>query len=198
VGDVLKVVAILNWLDGEVVQNVFSAVIGGSGPYDDADIVDDAVDWADTMYDNLITDLNDDIDGSEVRVYVYDPVDDDFDEVGTGAWSLNPTGTDAALPRGVASLINCKTLDPDVNGKKYIGGFGEDATGGGYLLTAFLTNVALFAADWVTPFTGAVSGATWTPGVWSPTRTNFYAMTGTVVIPNEPAYQRRRKRGVGI
>ena len=54
VGDVLKVVAIAAWLDGSITENVFATVVAGSGgPFDDADIVDDMVDWVDDMFANL-------------------------------------------------------------------------------------------------------------------------------------------------
>lgn len=199
VGDVLKVVAILSWLDGDIAQNVFSAVIGGTGgPYDEDDIVGDALDWLETMYASLVGTLSDELDGSEVRVYEYDPVDEDFDEVGSDAWVFNPTLSISQLPRGVATLINCKTTDPDVSGKKYLPGATEDTQLDGLWSAAHITAHANFADDWVGPFTGAVSGASWIPGIWSPTNLNLFAMSGTVLIPTIPAYQRRRKQGVGI
>lgn len=199
VGDILKVVAILNWVDGDVMQNVFNSVIGGTGgPFTDGDIVDDAEDWVGTMFANLVAGITNDLDGSEVRVYLYDAIDDDWDEVGSTSWTFNPTDAGEYLPRGVASLINCKTTDPDVNGKKYIGGQTEVAQDDGLWGSGHLTNLGLFADDWTDTFTGATSGASWVPGVWSPTNTNFYAMSGTYIIPTIPAYQRRRKRGVGI
>lgn len=199
VGDILKVVAIMTWLDGDIMQNVFAAAIGGTGgPYDDEDIVADAQSWLAAMYGNLSAVQSSSVDGSEVRVYVYDSVDDDFDEVGSASWTYNPTETGEFLPKGVAALINCKTLDPDVSGKKYIGGLCEVAQDDDVLQAGTMGLLADFADDWTDLFTGSVSGASWVPGIWSPTRTNFYAMSGTYVIPTIPAYQRRRKRGVGI
>lgn len=199
VGTFLRVVAVMNWLDGEVAQNVFNAVIGGAaGPYDEADIVADALDWVETMYDTITDMLSDNLDGAEIRVYEYDPVDDDFDEVGSSAWVQNFSSAAENLPRGVAMLINCKTIDPDVNGKKYIPGLTEAASEDGLWTAAFITQLLLFAAEWVGPFTGATSTAPWVPGVWSPTRTLGLPMSGTVLAPTIPAYQRRRKEGVGI
>jgi hypothetical protein len=199
VGDVLRVVAIIQWLDGDIMQNVFNAVITGSGgPYDDADIVDDAVAWVNEMYANLTSNTVSDVDGSEVKVYLYDSVDDDWDEVGTDAWSWNPVHAGQWLPKGNAALINCRTTDPDVSGKKYIGGFSEDAMTDGLWISVITTALANFADDWLTAFTGSVSGASWVPGVWSPTKTNFYAASGTYTVPLVSAYQRRRKPGVGI
>lgn len=199
VGDILRVVAILAWLDGDIAQSVFNASIGGAaGPYDEEDIVDDAVEWAGDIYDTVAIDLSDEIDGSEVRVYIYDSVDDDWDEIGSAAWAYDPTATAEQLPRGVAGLINSKTIDPDVNGKKYVPGLTEAASTDGLLSATVVTRLGLFGAEWVTPFTGGTSTAPWVPVIWSPTKTTPYLCTGTILVPSIPAYQRRRKNGIGI
>lgn len=199
VGTIIKVVATMAWLDGNISQNVFSAVITGTGgPYDEADIVSDALDWVEAMFLDLVLYQSDEIDGSQVQVYEYDSVDDDYDELGTVSWVYNPTQTGDQLPRGVATLINCGTTDPDVQGKKYIAAATEANITDGLWLAVWLTKIALFADTWLTAFTGSTSGAAWQPGVWSPTNTNFYAANGNYTIPTIPAYQRRRKRGVGV
>ncbi len=199
VGDILRVVAVLSWLDGDVAMNVFNAVIGGSGgPYDDADVLDDAVSWVGAMYAEVVAEISDNMDGSEVRVYIYDSVDDDWDEVGINSWTFNPTGTAENLPRGCAALINARSLDPDVNGKKYLPGFVEGFAIDGLWSAGTVVKLAAFGAEWATAFTGSVSGASWVPAIWSPTDTVARAMNGTILVPSIVAYQRRRKDGVGI
>lgn len=199
VGEILQIVAVIQWLDGDIMQNVFNAVVSGSGgPFTEADVVDDMEEWMDEVFANITGRVSDECDGSEVRVYVYDPIDDDWDEIGTNAWVWDPSAAGEQLPRGVSSLINCKTADPDVNGKKYFGGFTETDSSDGLWDAAHLTAMGLTGLDWITAFVGSTSGADFTPGVWSPTRTNFLQMSGQIVIPTIPAYQRRRKQGVGI
>lgn len=199
VGDILKVVAILQWLDGDIAQNVYNTVVSGAGgPYDESDVTDDMLEWVEDMQAPLVTSQSDEIDGSEVRVYVYDAVDDDWDEIGSTSWTYNPSNVGEQLPRGVAFLINCKTSDPDVNGKKYLPGGTESNVTDGLVNAGMLAAIAAYSVLWVGPFTGSTSSADFTPGVWSPTRTNFYQMTEQVITPTIPAYQRRRKRGVGI
>ena len=199
VGDILKMVAILNWVDGDIMQNVFNAVIGGTGgPYDDEDIVDDALAWIDALYTGTEGRFTTDVSGSEVRVYIYDSVDDDWDEVGSGAWTFVGTDPGDVLPRGVALLVNAKTIDPDVSGKKYLGGATESGQTDGLWTSTALGGYATWAAEWVDPFVGSVSTADWITGVWSVKNTVFKPFTGTVIIPTIPAYQRRRKQGVGI
>ena len=199
VGDILKVVAVMQWLDGNIAQNVYAVKIGtGGGPFDVLDVVDDMEDWLDDMYANLTVNVSNALDGSELRVYVYDAVDDDYDEIGSGVWGWNPSNAGEWLPLGVAALVNAKTTDADVSGKKYIAGMGVSEILQSKWDAAALAALVLYGVDWTTDFVGATSGANFEPGIWSPTRTAFIPFSGTEVIPTFPAYQRRRKQGVGI
>ena len=199
VGDILKVVVSLVWADGEINQNVYNAVISGTGgPYDDQDILDDAEAWAGNMYANLAAMMDPDIAGSHVTVYIYDSGDDDWDEVGTNSWGLSCTSGTNALPRGVAGLVNARTLNPDVQGKKYLPGLTEGILDESLWQSAGTAAFLAFALDWITAFAGGTSGASWVPVVWSVVNTVATAMSGEVTIPTIPAYQRRRKQGVGI
>ena len=198
-GEVLRIVASLLWDHGGINQNVFNAVVtGGTPPFDDIDIVDDAEDWLDNMYANLVAQMTDNIDGNEVSVYKYDSLDDDWDEVGSQAWTFNPTIGIEYLPMGVAGLVRLWTTDPDVQGKKYIGALTEQSVVDGLWGAGIITALLAFAADWYTPFVGAASGATFTPGIWSVVGKVFVAGIDHVATSTIPAYQRRRKRGVGI
>lgn len=196
---ILRVVASLLWTDGNVNQNVFNAVLGGAGaPWDEQDILDDAEDWLDNMYANFTTILSDEIDGNEVVVYKYDVAGQDWDEVGSNAWTFDPTQSTEQMARGVAGLVRLWTEDPDVQGKKYIGGLTEASLVDGLIPAAAVTALLAFGADWLTPFVGAASGATFTPGVWSVVGTVFKAAIDHIATSTIPAYQRRRKRNVGI
>lgn len=198
-GTILKVVVSFTYTDGAIMQNVYNAVVtGGGSPWDDDDIVDDAVAWVLNMYDNIVANLTDTMTGSQVQVYEYDAIDDDWDEVGSDSLTYEPTSTDEQLPRGNAALINLKTTDPDVSGKKYIPGLTEGTIVNGQLSSGFLANLVLFAVDWFTGFVGGTSGASWAPGIWSVVGTVFKQAVSTAVINGIVAYQRRRKRGVGI
>lgn len=198
-GTILRMVVTILWTDGNIMQNIFNAVVtGGGAPWDPADIVEDAISWAEDMYYNLTALTSNECDGSQVQVYEYDAIDDDWDEVGSGAFFWNPAYGEHELPRGVAALINLKTTDPDVSGKKYVGGLTEGSSDAGLWGTTTIAALASFAVDWYADFVGTDSGATWTPGIWSVVDTVFRAAISHVVIPLIPAYQRRRKRGVGV
>lgn len=197
--DVLRVVAQMIWTDGNINQNVYNCLVsGGAGPYDDQDVADDMEDWLDNMYANLVTVCSDELDGNEVLVYKFDVPGDDWDEVASQAWTWDPTSSSDELPRGVATLARLWTVDPDVQGKKYLGGLVEGTIVEGLISGATLVLYLAFAADWYTPFVGATSGATFTPGIWSVADTLFYAAVDHLAVNAILSYQRRRKRNVGI
>ena len=198
VGNILRVVCTIAALDGNVIQNVFNAIVTGSGgPFQESDIADDLNDWMDNVFGNMSAHIAADFDPSESTSYVYDPTDNDWDEIGSASPTFTTTNVNNALPRGVAMLINAKTSDPDVNGKKYVGGLTEGGWDGLDWNAGLVTAMGLFGFDWFTPFVGSASGATMTPAIWSPTRTAAYVLSGTFVIPTMASYQRRRKPGVG-
>lgn len=198
-GDILRIVASMLWSDGNINQNVFNAVVtGGGSPWDEQDIVDDAEAWLGNMYANLVTLMSDEIEGNEVIVYKYDAIDDDWDEVGSQSWTFSPSQAADELPRGVAALVRLWTSDPDVQGKKYIPALTEGTIVEGLIASSGITLLLAFAADWFAPFVGGTSGATWTPGIWSVAGTVFKAAIDHVATSTIAAYQRRRKRNVGI
>lgn len=197
--DVLRVVASFLWTDGNVNQNVFNCVVsGGGGPYTDADVLDDMEDWLDDMYVNVVGNLSDELDGNEVIVYKWDTVGLDWDEVGSQAWSFNPSAAAEQLPRGVAGLVRLWSTDPDVQGKKYIPGLTETGLTDGLFSAGTITALLAFALDWYTPLVGLASGATFTPGIWSVVGSVFRNAIDHYATSTIPAYQRRRKRNVGI
>lgn len=198
-GDILRIVASMLWTDGNVNQNVYNAIVtGGGGPWDDSDIVDDAEDWLDTMYANMTTYCSDELDGNEVLVYKWDSVNEDWDEVGSQSWTWNPSAATEQLPRGVAALIRLWTDDPDVQGKKYIPGITEGHLTDGLFVSGVITYLLAMAADWYLPFSGVVTAATWTPAIWSVVGKVAEAAVDHFATSTIPAYQRRRKRNVGI
>ena len=198
-GTVLRAVASFLWTDGNVNQNVFNAVISGAGaPWDEEDVVQDLEDWFDNMYLNLVGAMSDELDGNSITVYEYDSGDDDWDEIGSDEWVFNPTGPTDQLPRGTAGLVRLWTTDADVQGKKYIPGLCEGSLVDGLYNAALIIDLLAFAADWYIPFVGAATGGTITPGVWSVVGKAFLEGIDHIATSTIPAYQRRRKRNVGI
>lgn len=198
-GDILRVVASMLWSDGNVNQNIFNCVItGGGSPWTEEDVIDDCSDWLDNMYANMGGNMSDEIAGNEIIVYKYDALDDDWDEVSSQAWVMNASQVSDQLPRGVAALLRLWTTDPDVQGKKYIPALTETDLEDGLFSAALIAFLLAMAADWYAPFVGAASGATFAPGIWSVAGTVFKLAIDHIATSTIPAYQRRRKRNVGI
>ena len=196
---ILRVVQQLTWDDGNIMQNVFNCKIsGGSPPYDDQDVADDAADWMDDVYDGQAAAMADNIATGEATVYKYDPVGNDWDEVAGDVPTFTPISGGQYLPTGVAGMVRANSIDPDVQGRKFFGGFTEDVSEDGGWTTSMLVILLAAALDWITPFTGAASGATFTPGVWSVVNTAFYEFVEHTIINAIANYQRRRRPGVGI
>jgi len=197
-GDILRVVATMLWDDGNIMQNVFNAVVtGGGGPWADADIIDDAETWLDDMYSAFTTIAVDVVSGNQLQVYKYDAVGDDWDEVGSKAWGWAPSSVGEQMARGVACLIGARTENADVSGRKYIGALSEAQLVLGLWNATIAAAGLLWAADWITDFVGSDSAADWGPGVWSPTLKELVEFSDSISVTLIPAYQRRRKRGVG-
>lgn len=198
-GTILKVVVSLLMPDSVIAQNIFYTVITDLVTSDaEDDVVDDMIIWVEAMYTDLIGNLSDQMAGSDVKVYEYDPIDEDWDEVGSNTWSVTFTGTGDMIPHGVAAICYAKTLDPDVQAGKYIPGITEDSFSESDLNAGLVTDLAQFCATWVGGFTGTNTGGTVGPGVWSTVGAVFKLFNGNYVINGLAGYQRRRKPGVGI
>lgn len=195
---ILRVVISLLAPESVIMQNVFYTLFKNTGGSDDeADVIDDLVDWAEDIYTNLNVYMDADVELSLLQVYLRDVVGGDWDEVGIGSLTDAFAGSVDMLPHGAAAVVHAKTTNPDRQGSKFFGGFSETAQNNSNLVGPLVTALIAAGADWVTDFVGAASGSTFDPGVWSPTDEVFYSFSGTIDISNYMGYQRRRKPGVG-
>lgn len=198
-GAILRIVASLLFPESVIAQNVFYAVFADTGGSDDEqDVVDDLAEWLEDAYALLDGFIDTSVALTDIKVYVYDSIDDDWDEVGQASIGLGFSGAPDMLPHGVAYLTHAKTTDPDVQAGKFVGGFTEGGQSDGIWLAAINTVMATWGAAWVTSFIGTLTGGTFGPGVWSVAQHVFKLFNGTIVLNSIPAYQRRRKPGVGI
>jgi len=124
----------------------------------------------------------------------------------TGLWNLigmcepdfTSSGIGDPLPSGVAALIDVYTFVSRVIGKKYIPGLQESCTTAGVWIAGVLSALADMASVWLLPFESLTGPNTlYVPGVYSTKTTSFQDFQAETRIPNVPAYQRRRKAGVG-
>lgn len=196
--DVLRVVQTLNYVDGNIAQNVFNCIVQGAGPYTEADIILDMEDWMDEVYGNLAANIANNLTAGDVKIYKRDTVGDDWDEVGTGTVTFVPANTQEMLPHGVACMSRALTTDPDVQGRKFWAGFVEGNQIDGSWMASLTTAVGAATADWITSFVGAATGSTFWPGVWSVVQNDFKGFLSAYIVNTIINYQRRRRPGVGV
>lgn len=198
-GDILRIVPSLLFPDDVIMQNVFHLVlttINGTG--DEADVTVDAAEYVQDIYDEFLANYVAEIDGDVIKVYVYDSIDDDFDEIGNDLLVIGGSAATEMLPHGVALMQSFFTTDPDVQGRKYWGGFPEGNQEAGSWIGNVLTSAVAAAAALVGTFTASVGGNVYQPVVWSPTKTSALGYSGVVDTNTIVNYQRRRRPGVGI
>lgn len=198
-GAILRVVAELIMPGSTVAQNVFYATFNDTGGSNaDQDVVDDLVDWIDDIFDQIDLQMHSSITAGEVKVYIWDVLDADWDEIGSNVSTYVPAGGGDMLPHGVAAVMTGRTFDADVNGRKFFAGFSELSQSGSNWGGTALTDLLLAGAVWLTTFSGTATGSTFYPGVWSVVQVVFRRFVDNLIVNGIAGYQRRRKPGVGI
>lgn len=198
-GTIIRVVSNLLFPDNVIAQAVFHLVATDlAGGNDEDEVVQDMEEYIGDLYDGINNQISHELTPGELKVYEWDPIDEDFDEVGTGVTDATPSHASTFLPHGVALVQIFYTLDPDVQGRKFWPGITEGSYEDGVISGSTLTIFAAMAVDLVTTFTSTVLSNVYQPSVWSPTQGLAYAYNGTVATNATPGYQRRRKPGVGI
>ncbi len=112
---------------------------------------------------------------------------------------FTPASIDDPLPSGVAALIVAYTGISKVIGKKYIVGLAEAGQTAGLWVAGVLAAMLQSAIHWIGPFQSLADvDSFWTPGVWSAKALGYVPFAAAISTRDVPAYQRRRKAGVGI
>lgn len=190
-GDFFRAVAEFSLL-GQQILNVFHFTIAGAAS--DSDVVDDVTTRLDTAYSYIENRQSDDL--AAVGVHVFNLTDDmDLGFVPFDTYIGGTDNTNDVLPPGVALCVTYPTLILKTRGRKFIAGIAENNTSGGLFTTACLDDAILFAGITSTSWTGAGSGETFTWLV--PRSAGGAAPIDSAVVRSIPAYQRRRKQGVG-
>jgi len=116
-----------------------------------------------------------------------------------GTQFINSFGlrTSDMLTAAVSAFMQADTAVPGRRGRKYVPGLAEGNVNNGVLDAAQLVDLALLLAEYVNLIPVGVSGVL-TPGVVSRLLELFTEFLDAGSITDVPAYQRRRKPGVGI
>lgn len=195
---ILRVVPSLILPDNVVAQNVFYCRFNDDGSStDEEDVSDDAVDWVDDIYGEMSSAISTDLTPDICKVYFYDSVGEDWDELGSSLLSFTPSASGDPLPHGTAALVHALSTDPDVRASKYFAGFTEAHHDSLRWTAGTLTQLANAGLEWGADHIGGATGATFNPGVWSIRLGAFLLLNQDLIVNAIAAYQRRRKPGVG-
>jgi len=192
-GDILRITAKMSLLSQDV-QNVFHARAGGASADTDSNIVDDCAAAMETMWATIYGALDDRLNFDTVSVY--NVTGDRF--MGEVAWPSLTTGgysTSKTLPMQAAALIRFPTATLGRQGRKFLGGLGDNLINDDSTLTsAFSAALVSFISVVLAGITGSDYSASF--GVFNPDTSSFAAFVRGIVN----AYcgtQGRRRPGVG-
>jgi len=176
-------------------QNVYYFRYDGALLAGDLIVMTDCASFLDAAYADLNAGISADYTYTQVRGFnVTQNV-----PMPTVSWPAQTSGGggNVSTAAGVAMLVLFRTGISRVFGRKYIGALiSNDLDTDGMLTTSLVTLGTVFAANFLQSFTGPTSLAQFLPGIISSTG-QFWGFIESVVT-NNPAYQRRRRKGRGV
>jgi len=197
-GDICKVDLRWQVLDIGFAANVFQAFLVQETPHDLSDVtaVTDMAAWITRILAPMEPHVV--VTCDVTNILVYKKVGPLWNFVSAAPIVFVPESIGDPLPSGVAALMTAYTDLSRVLGKKYIPGLAEPGQTAGVWIGAVLAAMADSADEWVTHFASLGDPLSeWYPGVYSLKATGFKIFTSEVIVRDIPAYQRRRKAGVG-
>lgn len=192
----LKVVQEINMPDSVVAVNVFYFRTAFSVAQQEADILDSLETWIEALFTTLLAEVSDLLTLGDMTMYSYDTVAMQWDNEGTRTPSVTFANTSEMLPHGVSALVRAYTVNARIIARKYLAGFGETSQADGTWIATTLTHLADFGAAW-DDVEVISSGNELRPAVFSTKFGSAWLLSGTEVVLADPAYQRRRRPGVG-
>jgi len=197
--DIMKVD--LRWQVGAIgiAANVFQARMTQATPHnvDDLTVLVDAGAWMTAIMEPMEPHIVVDVD--VMGCNVYKKVGPLWNLVGPAPVIFTSASINDPLPSGVAALVTAYTAISKVVGKKYFVGLSEAAQTAGLWVTGVLAAMLQSGIEWISPFLSSDTppGSAWNPGVWSLKQAGFVTFATALSTRDVPAYQRRRKAGVG-
>jgi len=200
----------MSFVDGDRIKvaqeiNLPGSVIAVNVYYFEADFIADQTDpavvnaleaWIEALYGQLGTPLSSEVSLGEMRVYRATGVPVVWDLRGTGTPSVSFVNAADMLPHGVSFLSRAYTERSLTIGRKYVPGFTEEDQTDGDWTVPGLADMANFNVKWGTQHEISVNN-TLNPSIYSTVTGFVYNLTNEFVLLAQPAYQRRRRPGVG-
>lgn len=202
VGDILEIVATWDTPLASVAQNVWHyEMVSGAGA-DEADFLVGVKSNWDIAFNALDEDIHEDFAAILLEGFVRDAVLHQWDGIGqiaqTGVVGLNLGDFE---PHGVAALGTVLTDTLRRQGRTFLPGINDAAIVDGILVAAFEAKLATYMLAFDAPITvtgGVFNWCTYNVDALSPLFETAALASGTIIAKSLPAYQRRRKPGVGL
>ena len=197
-GDIAKVD--LHWQVGTIgfAANVFQCKLLQDSPHSlsDVDAATDMAAWMTGIVGPMEPHVVVDVDITSASFYKKSG--DDWNLITDLPIVFVPESIGDPLPSGVAALITAYTYQSKTQGKKYFPGMSELAQTAGLWVAGVLAALANSGLAWISGFDSIADPTShWYPGVWSLKSLDFQSFSPVTIVRDVPAYQRRRKQGVG-
>lgn len=193
-GDTLRVTAVQSFGVAASAMNVYSFRCLGTGPWDDADVMEVVEVHLSSIYNHTNAFTVSLINPVEIRAFN----DTQNAPIATVPWTTWAGGTAAQepLPYGVAILVLFRTSVPRVLGRKFLPGCGEGNCSGAAFDATVLAGATAYAGNLMTDYTDVGLGLTLQYRIKD--KFGGEHIPSEAVVSLNPAYQRRRRAGRGV
>lgn len=196
-GDILRVVLEYAFPGAGTALNVFHYIYSG-GDVDETTVMDAIVEWAENEWGATWAGMASSTATLEgVRVEEVNVAGELLRDVGAELIGIVGTNGADVMPAAVSAYVQGYTNVPQVFGRKYVPGISEASIDNGTFTAGQLAQLALLLLDYIDEI-NVGTGQNLFPGVLSKRENAFKSFTNVGLFNNLPAYQRRRKSGVGI
>lgn len=196
IGDIVRAVLSYTHPNASIAQNVFTWELTDAAA-DEDDLLADLSAWASNIWGGAWDALS--AVDCELFLVEVDLLNGDgtvMANIGSDVFSIPGTNdVDVASP-AVSGYIQAESTRTKSLGKKYLPFITEESITDGIIVTAAMVHLAALFGIYVDPLALTVTGIL-VPGVLSRITETFQEFTGSGYTTDVPAYQRRRKPGVG-
>jgi hypothetical protein len=151
--EIVKAVMEVELPDGTIAQNTFHFLAQFTGDQTDVDVVAGIMDWLETAYNYVDSDIVDEVTVNPCAVNVIQWVTDKWEIarfIGIDTPDIEFASGAEMLPNQIAPYIVRPSTRPKSRGRTFLYGFGETETTGSYLNAEAMEDLALFAASIIT------------------------------------------------
>jgi len=196
-GDIVKVILEYVYPGASTALNIFHYVYSGASSTDE-DTLDAletwfTADWADTWADLAPSTASVD----NLKAQIVSAAGVVLRDLGTAVIGVPGILGSEVNPGAVSGYLMANTASPQIRGSKYVPGISEGAIVAGLFSAPAVLDLGLLLVDYLANIT-IITGERLLPGCLSTKTGGFVTFTDSGLINSTPAYQRRRKPGVGI